>query len=400
MTLVELFERTPIENMISALTLSPEKIIFVGVPSQMRTPVQRYRRFLAESGRKCETVTVGIDKNDLSDTVNALTRIVLTEKDCVFDITGGDDLTLFALGTVFEKLRPTHKMEVHRVSLATGKFIDCDGNGINCADESAAIDINSLVALFGGKVRAKTVFPNGEVHKKAIDALWEVSKKEPKEWNVKCSILKEFEKAASEHGNDVEALAQYINGYSRKKPKFVSFAQQLSAEGIIEVKKRDLTDFRYGYRDEFTKECLDKAGNILEHKVYSEVLNASQNGVPFFTDAAMGVTIDWDGELHSSDVPDTTNEIDVIAMHGTTPVFISCKNGSIDEVELYKLNTVAARFGGAYARKVLFATDFSRPSAMSEKAFYQRAADMNIKIVPNAAELSSKEWNIALIGAV
>ena len=50
-------------------------------------------------------------------------------------------MTLFALGTVFEKLRPTHKTEVHRVSLATGKFIDCDGNGINCADESAA-DMN------------------------------------------------------------------------------------------------------------------------------------------------------------------------------------------------------------------------------------------------------------------
>ncbi len=400
MTLVELFERTPIENMISALTLSPEKIIFVGVPSQMNSPIKRYRRYLEGVGRKCEIVTVGIDKNDLSDTVNALTRIALTEKDCVFDITGGDDLTLFALGTVFEKLRPTRNMEIHRVSLATGKFIDCDGNGINCADESAAIDIDSLVTLFGGKVRSKTVFESAEIHKKAINSLWAVSKREPKTWNIKCSVLKEFEKAAAEHGNNIEALAPYISEYEKKKPMFISFAQQLSAEEIIKMSKRELCDFRYCYRDDFTKECLDKAGNILEHKVYSEVLSAKQNGVPFFTDAAMGVTIDWDGQTHNPSIPETTNEIDVMAMHGITPVFISCKNGGIDEIELYKLNTVAARFGGAYARKVLFATDFSRPSVMSEKAFYQRAADMNIKVVPNAAELSDKEWSLALIGAL
>ena len=47
--------------------------------------------------------------------------------------------------------------------------------------------------------------------------------------------------------------------------------------------------------------------------------------------------------LHVDRAPEMVNEIDVMMMHGMQPVFISCKNGSVETEELYKLLKTARR---------------------------------------------------------
>ena len=51
MTIVESFEKAPIENMISVLAARPEKVIFLGDAAQMRGPVQKYREILKKKQR-------------------------------------------------------------------------------------------------------------------------------------------------------------------------------------------------------------------------------------------------------------------------------------------------------------------------------------------------------------
>ena len=67
--------------------------------------------------------------------------------------------------------------------------------------------------------------------------------------------------------------------------------------------------------------------------------------------------LDWDGVIEDNPQSDVLNEIDVLTMAGNIPTFISCKNGKLDTNgklhALYELETVAQRFGGKYARKVL-----------------------------------------------
>lgn len=112
-------------------------------------------------------------------------------------------------------------------------------------------------------------------------------------------------------------------------------------------------------------------------------------GNPVYNDVVNGVVIDWDGEFHDESLKqeyDTENEIDILLMHNIVPVFISCKNGIVTADELYKLNTVAERFGGKYSKKVLVATSVS---SLGEAGKYlrQRAKDMNIKIVEDVQTL-------------
>ena len=109
-----------------------------------------------------------------------------------------------------------------------------------------------------------------------------------------------------------------------------------------------------------------------------------------YSDVKTGVYIDWDGIVYDDGRADVDNEMDVILMDGLIPVFVSCKNGTVDSNELYKLAVVSERFGGKYVRKVLVTTQLDE---MGYKAEYirARAKDMGIRIVENPDEMSEKE---------
>ena len=91
-------------------------------------------------------------------------------------------------------------------------------------------------------------------------------------------------------------------------------------------------------------------------------------------DCRIGVHIDWDGVIHQSRGDDVLNEIDVLSLYKNIPVFISCKNGHVDQHALYELETVANRFGGKYAKKILVVT---KPLSHSHLL---RAAEMEIEV--------------------
>ena len=101
-----------------------------------------------------------------------------------------------------------------------------------------------------------------------------------------------------------------------------------------------------------------------------------------------GVAIDWDGRFHSmnDEDKDTENEIDGLLMKGVIPVYISCKNGQVEEVELYKLDAVARRFGGPVAKKALITSRLNMGES-SLAHYRQRAKDMGIKLIENACDL-------------
>lgn len=78
-------------------------------------------------------------------------------------------------------------------------------------------------------------------------------------------------------------------------------------------------------------------------------------------------------------------------MKGLVPILISCKNGMTDTDELYKLQTVANRFGGGYAKKVLITT-YLRKSERSLESLKQRAKEMKIRLIENVHSMSFEEF--------
>ena len=91
------------------------------------------------------------------------------------------------------------------------------------------------------------------------------------------------------------------------------------------------------------------------------------------------------------------NEIDVIAMHGAMPIFISCKNGSFNSDELYKFNTVADLFGSDSVKKVFVCADMehccSDPDMLRE-----RMDEMGIKRIENIHQKTAGTLKRTLCG--
>ncbi len=433
MTIVECFEKGHIENMISTLTARPDKLIFIGKESQMGETLEVYKNFLEKQGYETLVDTRDIDKNNLADIVRVLTELVESKEELIIDVTGGEDIVLLAVGMVYQKYRDTYPIKLQKFNLKNGKIIDCDGDDEVSFDGAFSLSVKELISLYGGVVVPETPQPAEYVSSFDINNLWKIVCDDPKRWNKSVSYLREFEAHAEkkereerqrnmtpeereednknrenapsfkmEYSLNIDELSRTVNDYDEKFKEYCYIIRRLLLEDMVEDFSFDGKVFSYKYKDQLIRRCLNKSGDVLEMKTYFEARDLIENKKNFYNDCYMSVHIDWDGVVHKVDdeIKDTRNEIDVILMRGVVPVFISCKNGKVEEDELYKLNTVAERFGGENARKVLIATDFKRDNEGSEIAFKQRCKDMNIIFIEDAQELTDEEWRKTMLNII
>ena len=183
-----------------------------------------------------------------------------------------------------------------------------------------------------------------------------------------------------------------ISTLKQRGIKFVCIAwimYELQKYGLIHsLIMQDTISFVF--KNEQVKKALTISGQILELAVAKMMRSIKDdNGDPLYHDVKVGVVIDWD-RTEETDEYRTINEIDVMAMKGSIPIFISCKNGDFDSNELYKLNTVAEHFGNKYSKKVLVSTELNK---LGEKSDYIRArmVDMGIRNIENVDEMSDGE---------
>lgn len=408
MTLIEFYDIAPIENIISSLTMQTDRVIFVGTGKRMERQGRGMQRFLDSRGINAEFRYVHINKHDLSGIVRTLESIIAEEYEIVVDLNGGEDLLLVAMGIVYERYKDTKRIEMHRYNIRNGTVSDCDGDGIVYPKEHFEITVRDNIDLHGGAVRYANAgsgrgtysFDLSEQFKGDVLALWELCKASPAAWNRSIDILNETErrtKAAPEkltiHVN-TDAILGRKDGRERFK-LLLTFLKDLKKSGCIAKLEYDETAITYEYKSLQLKQCVDKAGNVLELTTLILAMELRRkDGKPVFNDAMNGVCIDWDGDIHSGSdsAQDVENEIDVFLMKGLVPILISCKNGGVDSDELYKLRTVAGRFGGDYARRVLITTYISS-SKRSREALRRRAKEMDIELIENVHLLSNEEFS-------
>ena len=416
MTLIEFFEKDAIENICSSLIRIPDRVIMIGDRKSMKKHTERYETVLTSRGCSVEFIPRTINKNKMQSIVDTLSGIVEEYDDCVFDLTGGDELCLTATGIVCERYKDLN-LQMHRINVRNNTIIDADQDGITIMEETAPLlSIEENVRIYGGDIvydedRDGTTFrwDMNTDFKRDINAMWDICRKDVRLWNTQMVVLDTAEKFVSDNALTVTVPTDSLkDAVERCGGKYVTIRRILDGLvkcGILIHCEYNDDIFSVVYKNEQVKYCLITAGQALEMKVYLAALEAKEkDGSDTYNDVMNGVFIDWDGDIHTNPKEyDTENEIDVIMMHGMVPVFVSCKNGYIEKDELYKLNTVATRFGGKYAKKVLVATALDD----SDYSNYlrQRAEDMNIRLVEGYAhkgflkrftELNDNEINSVL----
>ncbi len=397
MTLIECFTEFHIDNIAACLRLRPDKMFMVGNVQEMGEPVERYKKLLKHRSPQTKVILCDVRKKDVGDISALLEDLIRKETECVIDLTGGDEAVIMAVGAVLAKLdtKARQQLRVEKYDYGMDAVLDCIHDNQKLPYKPVKLTVEELVALHGGKVLPEpTAFLDG-CSRKDVDGLWQIASRDPKAWNRAISYLTEFEKG-TDVGTEVRKPLEELQGigeFAKKEPVVRELLDTLEQYGIIEDHSSKW-ELHYTYASAMLRYCTRKAGNVLEIKTLLEGRAVLDNGAPCFHDCRMGVRIDWDGIAHRPEeyIPDTQNEIDVMLMQGMTPLFISCKNGNIGEEELYKLNTVAHRFGGPHARKMLIATDLDRKSLSGNRSFMQRAWDMDIFLETDAAKLTREEW--------
>lgn len=388
MTVVEFFDKNSIENIVGALSQISKKIVFVGDSrKRIEKSIEDYLAVTRGRGLDVQFEYQIINRNDLMNIVKALSSIAESEEKCAFDLSGGDDLYLVAVGMVY-KMYP-EKVMLHRFNVNNGTICDCDADGKVLASKSTEISVEENIRIYGGRVifkneknQATINWDFGEDFIGDIFRIWELCRKNPTEWNKQTTLLEGLCTPFRENGQ-TKVRFKTDNKNGLKKGLLLDF----NRDYLIKDLAFSDNEVSFEFKNEQVMRVLTKAGSALELIVTLAMKSLEdKEGKSLYNSILTGVLIDWDGVV-PKDGPNVENEIDVLAMRGLVPVFVSCKNGQVMIDELYKLAQVAETFGGDYAKKILVVSQLEK---MGERAKYvlARAEEMGIRVIENAEALS------------
>lgn len=382
MTLIESFDRSPLQNIAGCLALKPQTLILVGPSAEIEKSAAHYRALLQEKGQETQVLTLPLEPETADRAAVVFEELVKKYSPCIFDLFGGNELLIAAAGMVYQELKDRYEIELLQPEL----FGETD---------APQLSVKQTIELNGGLILSEKSAAADGYTAAELSAVWGMMTKNPNRWNKRVGILNEFEKRADRTADRLGFsldLAE-VGIAAEKREVYLELLEKLYLRGVLADLKRQETKLQYRYKNLLLRRCLKTAGNLLEYKTLLEARDYAPHGAPFFNDSLLGVMLDWDGIIQWSSEADTKNEIDVLAMRGVVPLFISCKNGQVDEEELYKLHTVASALGGEFAKKMLIMTDYDQEQTASGRAFIQRAQDMGILLEPHAALLDQAGWH-------
>jgi len=407
MVLIECFTPRHIENISTCLRLKPQKLVMISKGEEMEEPLKRYRSLLEERLPKTAVKDCDVTGFDFGDCCAEFRKLLAPEEEYAIDLSGGDALTVMAMGAAVAELTPQKRQSIRvlKYDEKLETLQDCIHDCREIPGAPVELTVREVIRLHGGMVHPASWQPPEDFTVRRLAPLWKVVTSSPGDWNKQQGYLSEAQKIVEKREEEQETVRegethnlplQLLKSkmspkvFEEKEKGIRALLSEMDRRGVA-VDRSNNRAFSYTYTDPVFRWCLEKAGNALELKVLLEARALEVDGKKYFNDCMMGVHIDWDGKIKNEGprmiIPETRNEIDVVLMHGLIPYFISCKNGTIEEEEIYKLSVVSRFFGGPHARVMLIAT---KPDAVGG-ALIQRALDMGVQLVPNAAE-KDHDW--------
>lgn len=126
----------------------------------MKKHIANYQRVFSDRGQNIESLFETVSKSNLDAAVEVLSEIVETYDDCVFDITGGEEILTLALGIVYSKYSDK-KIQIHRFNLRNNTVYDCDKDGTTIYKETPTLSIEENIRIYKSAVD-QFIFESGE----------------------------------------------------------------------------------------------------------------------------------------------------------------------------------------------------------------------------------------------
>ncbi len=370
--LIELFDERPIENVLGTEMFHPEELLMLCPGELASTPSYKesLEAYFAYRKIKVRVKLIPVDMMDAVKVEKKLKQIISTYGDCAIDISGGTDAALFAAGLV----SGDGKVSVFTYSRKKNCFFDIlnasFAENIPC---NVTLDAKSCFLMAGGKLlkgRADNATLINRLDE--IDRLFAIFTEYRRIWRRQIGYIQHI--SSSEPG-DLRASGNLTTRVDHSNVTAeVELFRALEKAGLILDLKIEGEQMQFHFPDETVRFWLRDIGAVLELQVYRCCI--ATNG---FDDVVLSAIVNWEGGTSQRNA--VTNEIDVMAVRGVCPMFISCKTSEIRTEALNELAILRDRFGGKISRAMIVT---SAPPSGSRPPMRMRAAELGIEVV---------EWN-------
>ncbi len=396
-TYVEFFSDEALENVMCLLEYKPKRIIYLGYKVTMVTrKIKSLRQFASIISPNTELEFIEVQRDNLDACIKALNNVSEKYPDAYYELTGGGEMLLIAFGFI----SASRDLKTLRIDPYTGLEVNMlPGMRPSQHRDKIQISVKENMILHGGQLTRQTgsysTWSFTKEFKEDIRTIWDIARRLEHKWTRYCSVIEDVIKA-----NPCDESGYYVLPKSSLGEAGTLFGK-LNGKGMLKDFTQDNKRLRFRFKNSSIKHIVTKTGNILELHVYEVASRAPE----VFTDRIIGAMIDWNGDksesekqtfasdyeryMHSS--YDTINEIDVILMRSTAPIFISCKSGKAGSNSLHELETVTRRFGGKYASKALAMALPLESSNNGTSFFRERAKEMHIWVIDNIYHMSDEE---------
>ena len=365
--LIELYDTTPIENVLGTEMFRPKELILICPPEieQDRQYRRSLRAYFEYRKVNVKLTFIPVSMLDAVKIERVLQEVLEAHPDCAIDISGGTDAALFAAGAV------SGKRAVFTYSSKRNAFFEIKNapfaRGVAC---DVRLDARSCFLMAGGTLMPGRV-DNRELEFRLpqIEKLFDIYTKYRRIWNRQISYIQKI--SSAEKGN-LDAMGQwkekagdhYVNADA-------NLFKELEKAGLIQDLHMDDQVMSFRFPDEMVRFWLRDVGSVLELQVFRACLEAK-----CFDDVVLSAVVNWQDRVIQHD--SVTNEIDVVAVQGIQPVFISCKTCEIHTESLNELAILRNRFGGKDSRAIIATSGMA---TRNRAPMRRRAAQLGIEVV-------------------
>jgi len=373
--LIEFYDMDePLLNLISALVLRPDIVVFMGNEKIRKQKYQRpLQKALNIAGIHAELKFVPVRMQDYQMVFECMESVLdqYVQDHCIIDVVGGNDLLLLAAG----QCCADRDIDIINHRIGENSLIWLRGkNAGNKMSYDIHMDVSQAITLAGGEL-----LRHGHVNPKDLDAgllntilnVFNVYNRNRHKWPY-------FVKYLQQLGNpdywvtdetDIRAPKRIFCG-GQALYVDLGILSELAEAGAIEDIRVNSTECAFRFTSGTLEAYLKDVGIWLELYLYAMMLKSKQ-----FDSVEINAVVSWDDDDEKTD---TINEIDLIATKDTGKIFISCKTAIPDNAALNEIATLTRRFGGKYARAALATMCDLKTEA---PAVFRRAIEMGISVI-------------------
>lgn len=364
MVQIDFFDKDIVSALLPVATMEPDKVCFL---IDKRSITGKGPKNVEEAIRKrlpnTEVEFVPVDTDSLADIYENLTRLINAhegEVGCI-DLTGGSELMSacayraareFGITAIYVDARRENVLNVE-----TGEVIK--------AVNHLTLD-DCLNAIGAKRLRDSRELPPEEEFDDII-AVSEVIFDHIVDWQKLCQHI--ANRISQTNGMEIEIPANVCKskkGLSAIEDAFEDYGLWTRVDHGESDSKRV-----YRFADKRRRGYITTFGVWLEFYIYIQALRV-------YEEAAVGVVIDW---YEGDNIDTEDNEIDVMVMRRSVPIFISCKMRKPVSGDLYEVGFMASKLAGARAKGIVATTYPVKEYGTSPKRMYQRMKKLKIGLI-------------------